>query len=68
LLTEDYCNLRDIAASVPYDAIYVMVNQPRYGGGGIYNLYCTFTADNPSSDYVFLHEFGHTFAGLADEY
>ncbi|MGO9467267.1 MAG: M64 family metallopeptidase [Isosphaeraceae bacterium] len=68
LLTEDNRALRDIAACVPYDAIYVMVNQPRYGGGGIYNLYCTFTSDNPSSDYVFLHEFGHTFAGLADEY
>jgi hypothetical protein len=68
LLTEDNRALRDIAAHVPYDAIYVMVNQPRYGGGGIYNLYCTFTSDNPSSEYVFLHEFGHTFAGLADEY
>jgi hypothetical protein len=45
-----------------------MVNSPRYGGGGIYNLYCTFTADNYWSTYVFLHEFGHTFGGLADEY
>jgi hypothetical protein len=45
-----------------------MVNHERYGGGGIYNLYCTFTADNYWSTYVFLHEFGHSFAGLADEY
>ena len=45
-----------------------MVNSPRYGGGGIYNLYCTFTADNQWSPYVFLHEFGHHFAALADEY
>ncbi len=68
LLTEDNRALRDIAANVPYDALYIMVNSPRYGGGGIYNLYCTFTADNQWNAYVFLHEFGHTFAGLADEY
>jgi len=40
----------------------------RYGGGGIYNLYCTFTVDNQWWEYLFLHEFGHHFAGLADEY
>lgn len=68
LLTEDNKALRDIAAHVPYDAIYVMVNTPRYGGGGIYNLFCTFSSDNQWSPYVFLHEFGHSFAGLADEY
>ena len=68
LLTEENRRLRDIAASVPYDALYIMVNSSRYGGGGIYNLYCTFTADNQWSPYVFLHEFGHHFAGLADEY
>jgi len=68
MLIEDNQRLRDLAAHVPYDAILVMVNSPRYGGGGIYNLYCTFTTDNYWSTYVFLHEFGHTFAGLADEY
>jgi hypothetical protein len=45
-----------------------MVNHERYGGGGVYNLFCTFTSDNQWSGYVFLHEFGHSFAGLADEY
>src|ERR1035437_11192820 len=45
LLTEDNKTMRDIAASVPYDAIYIMVNHKRYGGGGIYKLYCTFTAE-----------------------
>ena len=45
-----------------------MVNHSRYGGGGIYNLFCTFTADNQWHEYLFLHEFGHSFAGLADEY
>ena len=68
LLTEENRRLRDVAANVPYDALYIMVNSSRYGGGGIYNLYCTFTADNQWSPYVFLHEFGHHFAGLADEY
>ncbi len=68
LLTEDNKALRDIAAHAPYDVLYIMVNTSRYGGGGIYNLYCTFTADNQWSPYVFLHEFGHHFAALADEY
>jgi hypothetical protein len=68
LLTEDNRALRDLAAHVPYDALYVMVNHDRYGGGGIYNAFNTFTTDNQWSDYVFLHEFGHHFAGLADEY
>ena len=68
LLTEDNRAIRDIAAHVPYDVLYIMVNHERYGGGGIYNLFCTFTSDNQYSEYVFLHEFGHSFAGLADEY
>jgi hypothetical protein len=68
LLTEDNKSLRDIAANVPYDAIYIMINHKRYGGGGIYNSFCTFTSENQWRDYVFLHEFGHSFTGLADEY
>jgi hypothetical protein len=68
LLTEDNKSLRDIAAHVPYDALVIMINQDRYGGGGIYNLFCTFTVDNQWHEYLFLHEFGHSFSGLADEY
>ncbi|MGD9488099.1 MAG: M64 family metallopeptidase [Calditrichaceae bacterium] len=68
LLTEDNKSLHDIASAVPYDALLIMVNHERYGGGGIYNFYLTFTTDNEWRDYVFLHEFGHSFAGLADEY
>lgn len=68
LLTEDNRSLRDIAAHVPYDTLFIMINHKRYGGGGIYNLYCTFTVDNQWYEYLFLHEFGHSFAGLADEY
>jgi len=68
LLTEDNKAVRDLAAFVPYDALYIMVNHSRYGGGGIYNLYCTFTTGNQYKDFLFIHEFGHSFAGLADEY
>ena len=68
LLTEDNRRLRDVAANVPYDALVIMVNHDRYGGGGIYRLYCTFTARSAWADYLLLHEFGHSFAGLADEY
>ncbi len=68
MLTEDNRVIRDVAANAPYDVLYIMVNHERYGGGGIYNLFCTFTSDNQWSEFVFLHEFGHSFAGLADEY
>jgi hypothetical protein len=68
LLTENNRALRDIAANVPYDALVIMVNHSRYGGGGIYRAYCVFTAHNVWSDYLLVHEFGHSFGGLADEY
>ncbi|MCC6407674.1 MAG: peptidase M64 [Planctomycetes bacterium] len=60
--------LREAAASVPYDALILLANERKYGGGGIYNLWATCTADTEPSAYVFVHEFGHSFAGLADEY
>jgi hypothetical protein len=68
MLLEEGHRLREIAAQVPYDAIVVLVNSKRYGGGGIYNDYCITTVDNERSKAVFIHEFGHSFAGLADEY
>ncbi len=68
ILTEENKTLRKLAAHVPYDAILIMVNGSRYGGGGLYDTYCTFVADNQFCDYLLLHEFGHSFAGLADEY
>jgi len=68
ILTEDNKSMRDLAAYIPYDAIYIMINHSRYGGGGIYNLFCTFTVENQWHEYLFLHEFGHSFSGLADEY
>ena len=68
LLTESNRDLRDIAANVPYDTIAIMVNHDRYGGGGLYNRFCTFTAHGPFAGYLLMHEFGHSFGGLADEY
>lgn len=60
--------MREIAANAPYDALLIMVNTSRYGGGGIYNLYCTFAVDNEFSGYLVRHETGHSFGGLGDEY
>ena len=68
LMTYDIKTVRDIAANVPYDQIYIIVNSKKYGGGAIYNYYNCCSADNELSEFVFIHEFGHGFAGLADEY
>ena len=64
----DVKNIRDYAANAPYDQIYVLVNTNKYGGGGIFNHFSLASADNERSKPVFIHEFGHAFAGLADEY
>lgn len=74
VLTEQDKALHDIAAAAPYDFILILVNDNRYGGGGIYNLYTTcFTRTDAEGmewqmDYVYVHEFGHSFGGLGDEY
>ena len=67
-MTTDIKSVRDIAGFVPYDQIIILVNTNVYGGGGIYNYYCLTSSDNKYVDYVVVHEFGHAFAGLADEY
>jgi len=67
LIEEDHL-MHDIAAEVPYDVLAVLVNSPRYGGGSIGLDYCVTTVDHPSSPQVFVHELGHSFAYLADEY
>jgi len=68
VLTFDNRAMRETAAFAPYEFIEVLANNRTYGGGGIFNLYSTVAADNGFADYVFVHEFGHHFAGLADEY
>jgi hypothetical protein len=68
VLTYDNKGFRRIAASAPYDFVEILSNSETYGGGGIYGLYGTTSADSEWGPYVFVHEFGHHFAGLADEY
>ncbi len=68
MTTADFISVCDVAANAHYDQIYILVNTDKYGGGGIYNFYSISAADNEASRAVLIHEFGHAFAGLADEY
>jgi hypothetical protein len=68
ILTYENKVVRDIASYAPYDCLQILVNDKTYGGGGIFGLYGTTSIDNEFSPYIFVHEFGHHFAGLADEY
>jgi hypothetical protein len=68
VLAFDDKRVREAAAAAPYDVLEIVVNGRKYGGGGIFNLYATVASDNAFTPYVFVHEFGHHFAGLADEY
>lgn len=68
VLTDANRRLRELAAQAPYDALVLMANSRKYGGGGIYNLWSTAAADSAEAAYLLVHELGHAFAGLADEY
>jgi hypothetical protein len=68
LTTQDIKSVNDYAALVPHDNIIVLINTDKYGGGGVYNYYSGTSVGNRLSPKVFIHEFGHGFAGLADEY
>jgi hypothetical protein len=68
VLAFDNKKMRELAAAAPYEFIEIVVNDRKYGGGGIHNLYATVAADSAWAPYLFVHEFGHHFAGLADEY
>jgi hypothetical protein len=68
ILTLDNRAFRDLAQYAPYEFVEIVVNGQTYGGGGIFGQFSTVAADNDWADYVFVHEFGHHFAGLADEY
>lgn len=68
VLSFDNRALRKVAQFAPYEFVEILANGRTYGGGGIFNLYSTVAVDNAFANYVFVHEFGHHFAGLADEY
>lgn len=60
--------IHDALAGIPYEHIIILANTEEYGGGGIYNSYTLTTAHHPKFRPVVVHEFGHSFSGLADEY
>lgn len=68
LTTPRMKKLHDLVAGIPYEHLIVLANTEVYGGGGIYNAYTLTTTGNPKFKPVVVHEFGHSFAGLADEY
>ena len=68
ILAFDNPGLRNLIQHVPYEFVFILANSETYGGGGIYNLYATVAVDSDWAEYVFVHEFGHHFAALADEY
>ncbi len=68
LMSFDNMSVRDLAANAAYDQIYILVNSTKYGGGAILNYYNVSVNSNEQSAKIIVHEFGHGFAGLADEY
>lgn len=68
LTTPRVWKLHRALEGIPYEHILVLVNTPEYGGGGIHNCYQIATSDHKLTLPVAVHEFGHSFGGLADEY
>lgn len=68
LMSTDIKTIRDVASLVPYDNICIISNSSQYGGGAIYNYYTSFPNKNNNGDYLIIHEFGHHFCALGDEY
>ncbi|MBR4829750.1 MAG: peptidase M64 [Muribaculaceae bacterium] len=68
LTTRDIHHLYDLLSCVPFEHIIVLVNSDTYGGGGIYNQLMVTTSDHPTFAQVLVHEFGHSYGGLGDEY
>lgn len=68
LTTSKVKSIHNWLAGIPYEHIIILANTDTYGGGGIYNSYTLTTAHHPKFKPVVVHEFGHSFGGLADEY
>ncbi len=68
LMTTHHFALMDVAMNTPFDAIIIVCNTEKYGGGGIYNFYATCAANNEHLGFLVTHEIGHSIFGLADEY
>ena len=67
IMTMSTWELNDVLNTIPYDGVIIICNSDVYGGGGIYNFYATCYSGSRSPEVV-IHEFGHSFAGLGDEY
>lgn len=68
-MTSEFQKVRDVAASAPYESIFILTNSDKYGGGGIYNYYGLGSAGQTGkTGEVYVHEFGHSLMGLGDEY
>ncbi|WP_370526838.1 IgA Peptidase M64 [Bacteroides sp. 51] len=68
LTTSRVKSIHDALAGIPYEHIIILANTEQYGGGGIYNAFTLTTAHHPMFRPVVVHEFGHSFGGLGDEY
>lgn len=68
LTTSSIRKVHDALQGIPYEHIIILVNDDVYGGGGIFNFFALTTARHKMFDPVVVHEFGHSFGGLADEY
>jgi hypothetical protein len=68
MLPFDDGGIRRVVDGVPCDTLVIVCNSEKYGGGGVFNRYAVVAAHNPNARYLMVHEFGHSFAGLADEY
>lgn len=68
LTTNSVHAIHDLLADIPCEHLIILANTDTYGGGGIYNSYTLTTAHNPMFKPVVVHEFGHSFGALADEY
>ena len=68
LTTSAVFQMADLLSGIPYEHIIVLANTDTYGGGGIYNSYTLTTAHHKDFKPVVVHEFGHSFGGLGDEY
>ncbi|MCM1029185.1 MAG: IgA Peptidase M64 [Pseudoflavonifractor sp.] len=68
LTAPSVARIHDALVNIPYEHIIILANTDEYGGGGIYNSYTLTAARNRYMRPVVVHEFGHSFGGLADEY
>lgn len=68
LTTSRVKSIHDALAGIPYEHIIILANTDQYGGGGIYNSYVLSSTRHAQFLPVVVHEFGHSFAALADEY